>query len=197
MVGGHAVAENGERPGALDLVNLPRLQGEVIKKGRLLDVGALRVPFIHVADARGNLVPFRVLPGEIAVEILKNFRLERRPHQIAYFPHARPNVFQQDRLAVLAVAQRFAAQVDINAAGQSKRDDQRWRHEKIGFDALMDARLEIAIAGKHRRRHEVILVDRVFDGRGERSGIANTRRAPVTDQVESELIEVRLQPGAV
>ncbi len=59
----------------------------------------------------------------------------------------------------------------------------------------MNARFEIAIAGKHGCRDQIEFADRLFDLRMERPGVSDASRAPISDDVESELIEVRLQSG--
>ena len=102
-----------------------------------------------------------------------------------------------NRLAVLAVAERLVAQVNVHPARERKRDDQRRRHEEIRLDVLMHARLEIAVAGKHRRGDQIVLDNRVLDGRMQRAGIADAGRAAVADEVEAELVEIRLQAGLV
>ena len=61
----------------------------------------------------------------------------------------------------------------------------------------MDARFKISVPGKDRRCHEIEFGDRFFDIRMERTGISDTRGAAVADKIESELIEIFLQPGLV
>ena len=104
---------------------------------------------------------------------------------------------QENVLAVLALAERFAAQVNVHAARQRERDDQRRRHEEVRLDVLMHARLEIAVAGQHGRGDQIVLDDGVLDRRGQRAGIADAGRAAVADEVEAELVEIRLQAGLV
>src|SRR5436190_17557686 len=75
VVGRDAVAENAQRPGALDFANLAGLRGEILEERRLLDVRAVGVPLINIARAGWNLAPFGILFGEIPIEFLKNLRL--------------------------------------------------------------------------------------------------------------------------
>ena len=53
VVGGDAVAENGERAGAADFRDLTGLQAEMREERRLLDVSALFVPLVDVAGGEG------------------------------------------------------------------------------------------------------------------------------------------------
>ena len=100
-------------------------------------------------------------------------------------------------LAVLAGAERVIRQINIHAAGERERDDERRRHEEIRLDVLVDACLEIAIAGKHRRGDQIIFHHGILDRRMQRTGIADARRAAVADEVETEFVEERLQTGLV
>ena len=64
---------------------------------------------------------------------------------------------QVNVLAVLVLAERLLREVDIDAARERERDDERRRHEEVRLDVLVHARLEIAVAGKHRRGDEIVL----------------------------------------
>jgi hypothetical protein len=59
----------------------------------------------------------------------------------------------------------------------------------------MDPRFEIAIARKHGSGHQVEFADRLLDFRMERPRIADAGRATITDHVESQLVEILLQPS--
>ena len=55
----------------------------------------------------GDFVPLGILPGEIAVELAENFRLQRGLHLVAHFLQGRPEVFQKNILAALPFTERF------------------------------------------------------------------------------------------
>ena len=97
----------------------------------------------------------------------------------------------------LVLADRVAREIDMNSAGQRERDNQRRRHQKIRLDVLMHARFEISISRKDRSCNQIVFVDRLLDIRMQRSGVADAGGATVADKVESELIEIFLQPGFV
>ena len=60
----------------------------------------------------------------------------------------------------------------------------------------MDARLEVAIPGKHGDDAQVFLAHRGLDlGTGERARVADASRAPVADEEEAELLERLEQAG--
>ena len=56
----------------------------------------------------------------------------------------------------------------------------------------MHARFEVAVSRKHRGSNQIEFVDRLFDFRMERSGIADAGRATVADEIKSELVEIFL-----
>ena len=124
------------------------------------------VPLIHVAGAGRDFVPLRILRGEIVVQLAENFRLQRGLHQVADFLQRRPDVLQENRPAVLARAERLVREVNVHAARERERDDERRRHEEVRLDVLMNARLEIAVAGKHRRGDQIVLDNGLLDRRG-------------------------------
>ena len=90
---------------------------------------------------------------------------------------------------------RIFRQVDIDTARERERDHERRRHEEVGLDVLVHARLKISIAGEDRGRHQIEFTDRFLDLRMKRAGIADAGCAAVADDVKSELIEICLQPG--
>ncbi len=92
-------------------------------------------------------------------------------------------------------ADRLVCKIDIDSSGQCERDHQRRRHQKVSFDVLVHARLKISVSRKHRRRDQIVIVDRLLDLRMQRAGIADAGCATVTDEVEPELIEIFLQSG--
>jgi hypothetical protein len=53
----------------------------------------------------------------------------------------------------------------------------------------VDAALEVAVAAEHRRDGEVLGVDALCDQLRERATVADARRAAVSHEVESELLE--------
>ena len=93
------------------------------------------------------------------------------------------------------LAEWVLCQIKIDPAGEGKGHHERRRHEEVGLDVLMDARLEVAIAGKDGGGDEIELVDRFFNPRVERTGVADAGGATVADDVEAELVEIGLQPG--
>src|SRR5262245_5436899 len=59
----------------------------------------------------------------------------------------------------------------------------------------MYAGLEVAVARQDARRDQVVGYDLLFDLRVERAGVADTARTSISDHIEAELVEIRLQSG--
>ena len=109
----------------------------------------------------------------------------------------RPDVLQEDVVAVGVLAQRVVEQVDVHRAGQRVGDDQRRRREVVHLHVGVDPALEVAVAGQHRDDREVVVVDGLADLGDERAGVADAGGAAVADEVEAELVEVRREAGAL
>ena len=86
-------------------------------------------------------------------------------------------------------------EVHVHAPGDGEGDDERRAHEEVGLHALVDAGLEVAVPGEHRRRHHVVVADELLEPRVERAGVADAGGAAVAHHLEPERVEVRLQPG--
>src|SRR5262245_54041842 len=59
----------------------------------------------------------------------------------------------------------------------------------------MHARFEVAVTRQDARRDQVVRDDLLFDFWVERAGVSNTGRTSISDNIEAELIEIRLQSG--
>ena len=73
---------------------------------------------------------------------------------------ARPEVAEEDVVAVLVLADRLGGQVEVDAAGERVGDDQRRRGEVVRLHLRVDARLEVAVAGEDGADDQLALVRR-------------------------------------
>ena len=197
MVGRDRVAEDAHGASALDVGDRSSGHAEVLEERRLLDVGALGVPIVDLAEAGWHFVPLWILVCEAGVEFLENLGLEGGLHFVADFLEAWPDVFQENINAGAVFGDWFGGEVDIHAAGERVGDDERGRHEEVGADVLVNAGLEVAVAREDGGGDEVVLHDRGFDLGSERAGVADAGRAAVADDLEAELVEVRLEAGGL
>ena len=109
----------------------------------------------------------------------------------------RPDVLQEDLLALLIDAERLLRKIDIHRAGDGVGDDERRRGEIVGAHVGVDAAFEVAIARQHRGGDQIVVVDRLGILRRQRTGIADAGGAAEADEIEAELVEILLQAGLV
>lgn len=194
VVGGDAVAEDAERAGTFDFHDVAGGHAEVGEEGRMLDVGGFAVPLEDLADATLDLVPLRILRGEVGVELAEDIGRKRGLHGIAHFFERGPDVLQID---AAAGDKLVLAQINIDGASDGVGDDERGRHEEVRLDALMHAGLEVAVPGEHGGGDDVLAFDDIFNASVERAGVANAGGAAVADGLEAELVELDLEAGLV
>ena len=174
VVGGDVVAQHRERPHALERA----LAGQrAFPVRRTADIGALRAPVVQRAD----LFVAEHLEGEHrVVDLAELLGLHAGGDDGVDLLIARPDVLQGYRLAVLVGTQNILLDVEADGARDGVRDDQRRRSEEGLLGVGMDAAIEVAVAGQHRRGVQVT-VDAGGAGKG--------------DDAETELLQLRQQPG--
>src|SRR5205085_273622 len=84
-------------------------------------------------------------------------------------------------------------QIDVDPAREREGDDERRRHEEVRAHRLVNARLEVSVAGKNGGGDEIVLAYDRLDARVERAGVAYAGRTAVADQLEAEMVEVALE----
>ncbi len=176
------VTESPKMPSArapLMSCDWPGVHAEALEERRLGDVGRLG-PVVHLAASRSASRPTAGCPC-----VKSAYRRRKIFGSSAYFMQACTSSdvgqmsLQVHVLAVLALAQRLGHQVLQHGAGDGVGDHQRRRGEEVGAQVRVDARLEVAVARKHRGADEVVLDDGLLDGLGERAGVADAGGAAV------------------
>ena len=185
MVGRDRVSEDRQRPRSPDVAHLIGSHRETIEEGGLLDVRRVGVPRVDLSGWGGDLVPERVLFRGPAVEPRVGLGAHGAPHDRVDLGGARPEVLQEDLLAARVAADRVRRQVVVHPAGERERDDERRAHEEVRADALLDARLEVAVPRENGGRDDVVPGHRFFDARVERSRVPDAGRATVPDEMEA------------
>ena len=172
-----------------------RLDGHAVEIGRSLDVLGFGIPLVAFAGVDFELRPVDVAAEDVGVLAPEHLFADAARHRFRDLVVARPEVVQVDGFAVVTGPDRLSRQIDVHPSGQRVRDDQRRRREIIGADLRVDASFEVAIAGEHGGNDHVLIGDALGNVGRQRSRISDAGRASVTDQLESELIEIRLQAG--
>ena len=195
MIGGHAVAQNRQRPQAFQIAQRRGLQRHALKIRRVLDVGGFVVPRVKIAFRNRQRAPVLIAGKNVRVLIVKHVARNRLAHGLFHFLRRRPNVAQVHRLSRLVVAQRLVHDIEIHAPGQRVRHHQRRRCQIIRAAQRIDPSFEIPVAAQDRNRDQIIFLDRFSNRFRQRPAVADARRAAVTDQIEAQRIQIRPQAG--
>ena len=196
VVGGDGVAEQRQHARAVDVVQRRRLARHAVEERRRLDVGRRRVPGVAVAGRHRHPAPLRVALEH--VRVLGAVALRRDGAQrLVHLGRRRPDVAEEDRLALRVGADGIALGVEVHGARQRVGDDQRRRRQVVGARQRVHAALEVAVARQHRRDHQVARLDGLRHRLGQRSGVADAGGAAVAHQVEAERGEVVEHAGVL
>ena len=123
-----------------------RFASAASESDREKDVRGMSIQVADVNQTGENLTPGETtqdfmhaegLPGGVALEhrrvpISEQLGLERRGHLLADFARSGPHVTQVHRLSVPVGAERLAAEIDVDPAGQGERDHQHRGREVVG-----------------------------------------------------------------
>ncbi len=131
------------------------------------------------------LVPVEDARVLVRVEVTPDRGEHGRGHLVA----AGPDVLQEHGFPISVGPERIGAEVDVEVPRERVRDDERRRREICGLDLGMDATLEVPVAAEHRRHCQVLGIDAFRDVLGQRSAVADARRAAIADEVEAQLLE--------
>ena len=166
VVGRDRVAQLEQDAGALDVLDRRGLVGHAVEVGRTADVGRLRVPLEGVALGRRQRLPALVAGEDVLVGLAEHLGGDRLRDGLLDLGRARPDVLEEDVVAVLVLAQRVVEQVDVHGAGQRVGDDQRRGREVVHLHVRVDPALEVAVAREHRDDREVVVLDGLRTPRG-------------------------------
>ena len=197
MVGRNRVTEKAQCTRSGDRLDRAGCHREVREEWRLLDVGRFLLEGVNIARRGRDLVPLRILLGEVDVETAEHLGLEGGLHLVAHLLQRGPDILQKHGGAGLITAERLGRKVDIDTACEGKCDDQRRRHQEVRLDVLMDAGLEIAVTREHGGRDKIVLHNGFLDRRRKRAGVSDTSRAAIADRLKAELVEERRETGFI
>ena len=133
---------------------------------------------------------------EVGIDAPVTLRIERPSQDRINLLHRRPHIPEVDFTPVNH-SQRLRGEIDVHPSRDGKRHDQGRAHEKVRLHALMNARFEIPVSGENARGDDVVLRKRLLQFAVEGAGIADACRTAESNEVEAQLVEVRLQPCLV
>ncbi len=172
------------------------LAREVLEERRLADVGRVGFPREVVAGGHRQLLPALVALEDARVLLLEHLGGHRAAAPPAAL-RARSARCPSGRPACRPCRSPSGSvgDIDVHRSGQRVGHHQRRRGQVVGAHVLLDPALEVAVAAQHRRDDEAALAHLGADLVGQRTAVADARRAAVADEVEAELVEIRLQAG--
>src|SRR2546422_1961700 len=173
VVGGHAVAKDGQHAGLLDFLDLGRFHRHLLEVRSAADVGGIFFPGVGFALWHGEAAPALVALKDFAVTLGEHVGGDRLLNRFLDLALRRPDVGKIDGGAVAAFANGILAQIGVDASGKREGDHQRRRHQVIRANLGVDAAFKVAIAGENGGDHQLLLVDGLRYFGGERAGGAD------------------------
>jgi hypothetical protein len=195
VVGGDGVAEDPQHARLDDVLDRGRLHRQALEIGRVAHIGGGVVPGVGLAALHVDLLPVLVALEDVLVALGEHRGRDAGALQLGDLGAGRPDVLQEDILALLVLAQRLGGHIDAHGAGQGVGHHQRRRGQVVGAHVRVHPALEIAVARQHRGGDQIIVVDGLRDRRIQRAGVADAGGAAVAHQVEAQGVQILLQAG--
>ncbi len=105
----------------------------------------------------GQRAPGLVAGEDVRVRRAEHLLADRARDRLLHLLRGRPDVREEDVLAVRADADRLAREVDIHPAGERIRDDERRGGEVVRLHLRVDPSFEVPVPGEHGADDEVAL----------------------------------------
>ncbi len=152
-------------------------------------------PLEGVTFGGREVLPTAVAGEDRGVGLAEHVLADRRLDRLFDFLRGRPDVLEEDGVARSVVAERVGFEVEVHGSGKTVGNDERRGRQVVHLDVGGDATLEVAVAREHCGDRQVVVVDRLGYGFGQRPGVTDAGGAAVTAEVVAELLEVRPQAG--
>ena len=166
-----------------------------VKVRSLANIGGFRLPLIYVACRELQLA---ASSDRRAVTVEYSF--VKIPESIDDAMVSETSCWwarcpQKDGLSGLVFTERIGVEVVVDTSGKRVGHHQRRRHEVISADIGVNAAFEVTIAAEHGDGDKTVIVNGLGNIDRQRAGVADARRAAVTDDVEAQLIEIGNSPA--
>ena len=152
VVGRDGVAEHDEAARAVDVLDRPRLGRHPVEVRRQAHVRRVGLPVEEVALGHRHPAPGLVARVDVGVAAAEELAGDGRGDRLPDLLRGRPEVAEVDVVAVGVLADRLGVEVDVHPPGERVGDDERRRGQVVRLHLGMDARLEVAVARRGRRR---------------------------------------------
>ena len=125
VIGRHGVADRHETPRSRDVLDRGGARGHVLEVRRQPHVRRVGLPREELAVGDRERAPGVVAGVDVRVGRAEHRLADRARDRLLDLLRGRPEVREEDVLAVRADADRLAREVDVHAAGERVRDDER------------------------------------------------------------------------
>ena len=193
MVGGDAVAKQTQDAGVQNVFHTLWRHGHAVKVRRVGDIGRLGGPIIGLAARDLDRLPIHIALEHIGIATGKHLCRHIFAHDGRNFRRGWPHVFQIDRLAIRAGAQRLLVEVNLHRACERISDNQWRRGQIIGACVWVDAAFKVAVARQHRGSNQITSDNGLGNFFGQWPRVTDTCGAAITYQVEAHGVQIRLQ----
>ncbi len=195
MVGRDRVTEDAQNAGLDDVLNRSRFHRQTFEVRRVLDVGGAVVPLIGLTARNLDGLPVLVALEDVGIAFGEHFRRDRLLLDGGDLFRGRPDILQEDVLAVLVLGDRVLGDVDTHRTGDRIGHDQRRRGQIVGLHVRVHAAFEVTVTRQHRGGDQTVVVDGLRDRRIQRARVTDAGGAAITDKVKAHGVEVGLQTG--
>ena len=135
------------------------LGGHAVEVRGLAHVGRLRIPVERLAVRGRQVPPALVALEDVGVAVGEHLLVDRAGDDVGDLLRRRPDVLEEDVVAVVVLAERLGLEVEVHGAGERVGDDQRRGRQVVHLHVGGDAALEVAVTREHRGDREVVVVD--------------------------------------
>lgn len=130
---------------------------ETIEVGRVLYVGGLVVPGVELAAGSVEVAPVGAAVVDLAVDLLEHGRYDPLLLDLPDLGPGRPDVPQEDLLALLGAAQGLPLEVYVHRSGYGVGYHQEGRGQVVGTSQRVDSALEVTVSRQHAAADELVL----------------------------------------
>eukprot|EP01084_Bolivina_argentea_P079429 144089_1 len=193
VVGGHRVTQVEQAVRLLDILELGQVLGHRLEEGGVVDVGRLGPGIQRGVRGCHKALPPLVARRDGSVGLFEEFGHAVGGHDLIDLGRGRPDVLQEDFLALRIGSDGVLQYIDVRGTSQGEGYHQRGRGQIGAEDVGMDARLEVPVPREHGRGHHLVPLDALRHPRLQLARIPNAGGAPVPNDVKAELLHVGKQ----
>ena len=194
VVRGHGITQQGQNPGAVNVLDIRHIHTHTGKVRGITDVGGILVPAKALALGTGEILPVGIAVEDMLIGLVETFGGDMGRHGLIDLLLAGPDVLEVHGIAGAVGTQRLVVEIDVHGAGQGIGHHQGGRCQVVHTDFGMHPSLEVAVAGEYRGHAEIAFADGFGYGLRQGAGIADAGGAAVAHDVETQFLQIFEEP---